>query len=231
MQFGQHARDARKAGQSILTELQPWGHLYEIAIEQLLPMYVHALGIEPELVKLLEAPDPVRAMVAFVEADNSDWADSPERQLTPMQMLSVLQALSGSLECLALHGCYLPDLVASVRDNGDDKALFDAVRIDPLAATSPTIAKRLGIAVAEGDESFLRLFRLAMQGKTGKQARFLKGFRFYLQVLHETGELERPIKEIRADVLKLRLYANGPSASKNVTELIRKFRKGKAISK
>ncbi|OZA27189.1 MAG: hypothetical protein B7X93_09450, partial [Hydrogenophilales bacterium 17-61-9] len=70
-------------------------------------------------------------------------------------------------------------------------------------------------------------------GKTGKQAAYLRKFRFLMQLLHEVGALGLPTKELSELVFKLGAYDRHPSAEKNVSELILKAKamKKNTISK
>ena len=52
-----------------------------------------------------------------------------------------------------------------------------------------------------------------------------------MQILLEQNLLNKPINELKKLCLELEVYADNPSAEKNLDELIRKFRKKQTISK
>lgn len=130
-----------------------------------------------------------------------------------------------------LYGFYINELLAKASQDSDDDALFNAIRVDPLAITSDTAAHRIARASIQADSLFFSKLQNSLKGKSGKQARYLKKFKFLMQLLLEQGLLSRPNSELRAFALELGTYAEDANAEKNLNELIRKFRKKKTISK
>ncbi|MDP2265545.1 MAG: hypothetical protein Q8J70_03240 [Thiobacillus sp.] len=130
-----------------------------------------------------------------------------------------------------IYGSYLNDLIAEAKI-GNLEALLKAIRIDPSAVTGPTVRNFLSVSVITGDNDFVNEVRKAMAGKTGKQAAYLKKFRFLMQLLHEVGALGLPTKALSDLVFKVGAYDRRPSAEKNVAELILKAKamKKNAIS-
>jgi len=81
----------------------------------------------------------------------------------------------------------LNELIERIRA-GDDKALFDAARIDSTIIGCPSVSGRISKATLLQDNSFFTKLKAAINGKMAKreQANFQK-MRLIFEVLHEAG--------------------------------------------
>lgn len=207
--FFENIKKPGKYDELFPTELS-WSEYYEIPFKKLV-VYLH----EKAEYVYSKYPKPIKN----------------EECLTLTAELFNLQfAALFSFDCLLLYGEYLNDFVAKAQ-HGDDAALLKGIRIDPLLLTGPTATKRLARAVITDDTPFLSELRLAMSGKTGKQANYLKKCRFILQVLHENNSLNHLTAEIADVLISLGAYSDSPNSQKNLDTLVRKFRQLKTISK
>lgn len=99
------------------------------------------------------------------------------------------KSMFNTLRCVLYHGCFLNELIERVRA-GDDKALFDAVRIDPTVIGCISVSNRISKAALFQDNRFFAKLKAAINGKMAKreQANFQK-MRLVLEVLHEAGAI------------------------------------------
>jgi hypothetical protein len=226
------AEKPEKFAQTFFTSGFAWAHLYELPFLQLLGSFLKVTGVTDEFIQASKGEVHVHSLMQLIaEADDQDWQGGSGGQYKPGDLLGYQQAIMGNLDCLVIYGAYLNDLIVQARQ-GDAKALLKAIRIDPSVPTGPTARSLLSAAVVMNDDEFLAEVRKAMAGKTGRQASYLKKFRFLMQILYEAGALGSPTKEIEALVFEVGAYNDQPGASKNVTELISKAKrlKQQAIS-
>jgi hypothetical protein len=92
-----------------------------------------------------------------------------------------------SVQCLLYHGVYLNELIARV-SYGDDKALFNSIRIDPTVLGCKSVILRVAKAAFLKDEGFFKKLKAAINRKKSKreQSHYQK-MRLILQILHEAG--------------------------------------------
>jgi hypothetical protein len=210
-----------------------WAHLYEVPFPKLLTGFLVVAGVDQFVVHASKQETLMKAALDLPNAiGDMEWSGGADGKFTPGDLLGYLHAVTGNLDCLLIYGCYLSELIAEARQ-GDMDSLLKAVRIDPSVVAGPTASFFVSVSVVEGDKAFLKAVGEAMSGKTGRQARYLKKFRFLMQVLHEAGELGRPTKELMELAFSVGACNREPGAEKNVSELIRKAKKLKmnAISK
>lgn len=212
-----------------------WAGAYEITIEQHIELLVVLLGQEAAILDAYRSADPLAAMIDLVEASKkTEPVVNPAllRQSDVFtDLVSLLMGLLRTMECVAVYGWYIHELIAEARsDHPDrDKSLLCAIRIDPSVITGPTGARRLSTAIAMNDKPFIAGLRLAMQGKTGDQAAYLRKFRRAIKVLAGSDVLRGSAKALAEKLVSLGIYPDGPGAVKNAAELIRKTKKSHAI--
>ncbi|MEM4988795.1 hypothetical protein V8G57_15485 [Collimonas sp. H4R21] len=209
-----------------------WGNAYDYPIEEQLALFLAVAGLTDFVVQAAKAPDPMAELAKLDDhPEYQEWAGGAGKQFEIHDLLGALYGLFGTFECLMLYGYYLNELLAIANSQGNDEALFNAIRVDPVAITSETAAHRISRAVVQADAKFFSGLQNALLGKTGKQARYLQKFKVLMQILLESGLLDRPNAEIRSLAFELDVYADNPGAEKNLNELIRKFRHKKTIPK
>lgn len=208
--------------EKFLTTGFTWAHLYEVPFPTLLAGFLAVSGVDQAVAHIAKQEAPVKAALALPETiQDMEWSGGTGGKFTPGDLLGYLHAVAGNLDCLLIYGCYLNDLIGRAKE-GDMDSLFNAIRIDPSAVAGPTASFFISLSVVEGDKAFLEAVGQAMSGKTGRQASYLKKFRFLMQVLHEASELGRPTQELVELAFNVGAYARSPGAEKNVAELIRK---------
>jgi hypothetical protein len=208
-----------------------WADAYEMPLAEMVAEAAIALRQSSFFVEAAQTEDPEQTVLDALPAKRSEPFDVPDGENQFADIFAWVCAIRKSFECLMLYGRYINDLVAIGKDGGPegDKALCDAVRIDRSVLTGATAAARLNRALVLGDEGFLADLRNALEGRTGKQAAYLKGFRVVIQALADGGALDLPNQELVQLMLDIGAYADVAGADKNVAELIRKAKKMHAI--
>lgn len=223
-----------------------WCHFYEKSIKEHLALVLHTFGSLDLLKALGDAPNQITGLPELLDSLQRDLDnyEPTEEEAVVLRKRSVLfYGLSYSLYCslrsLQIFGLYLNELIARVRVGGKtgDKALLQAVKIDPTVLACPSVVPRISQAVLLKDQKFLGAVQRAMSGKlTKREQRNYQSMRITLQILHETGaqKLSEPaLYELFVEELKLvageRFSAEGNVAN-NLRQFAYQFMKQKAVS-
>lgn len=172
-----------------------WHHLYELSYNEHLARFIVALGQEDEIKKMASSSNPSQAAIeslheAFNTEDDFHLELDEESKLTLPLILGVTHSLILNFKSLLTFGLYINELVAIARKGGvkGDKALFNAIRIDPTVIGCTSISKRISQAVLEDDQNFIKKLKRAFQGKfTKRENRVYQLQRLIMQVLLETN--------------------------------------------
>lgn len=172
-----------------------WCQFYEMPFLEHLGRVIGGMGLVDMVTEVSKSPSPIEVLKSSVDefsqeldtAVSSEEEEAQNRKAAPF-ILSFAMSAIASLKCLMVYGCYLNDLIARVREHGDEKALFNAVRIDPTVLGCPSVLALLSKAVVLDDKSFFKKLQNALSGRFQKrdQANFKK-MRLVLQVLKESG--------------------------------------------
>jgi hypothetical protein len=223
-------------------ELFAWCHLYELPFRQhatlatsgivqafssILPKE-HVIGWYKAIA---DAPSQISALPEIFDqiALHFDGMPEPSAEVTE-ELRSKLAciyglglSMSNSLRCVLLHGCFLNELIERIR-SGDDKALFDAVRVDATVIGCISVSNRVTKAVLLKDNRFFAKLKAAINGKVAKreQANFQK-MRLVFEVLHEAGASRLDDAQLyQLFVKELDLYSSNDRGGGNAKAL-RKF--------
>lgn len=209
-----------------------WCNFYEMPFIEHLAKFIVAFGLTDMVKDIAAAPNQMEAIAASVEcmdaeiASNIDSASKEELEQVRTSLpivLALATSVNNSFRSLLAFGCYLNDLIAQARA-GDDRALFNAIRIDPTVVGCPTAIARISRAVLVDDKRFMAKWKAALNGKLQKreQANFQK-MRAVLQVLSESGVTQLTDLQLHELFVKqLRLYSTDSKAG-DVTKNLRKF--------
>lgn len=168
-------------------------------------------------------PDVISQIEHHFDAQELSKADAEEMLPTLAAYLGMALSMYNSLRCVLYHGCFLNELIDRVRAN-DDKALFDAIRIDPTVIGCPSVSNRISKAALLRDDDFFTKLKAAINGTQAKrdQANFQK-MRLVLEILHEAGASrlsDAQLHELFVEELKLYSgHAEGGGSAK----ALRKF--------
>lgn len=212
-----------------------WSHLYEQPIAKHIEL---AFGALPQhhpfsdwLKQIAETPGQISALPSITrEIDEyiaalKDPSEAETKEILPMlgALFGVIFFVFSSLRSVLYHGCFFNELIERVR-LGDDKALFDAIRIDPTVIGCLPAIQRISKATLLKDVSFFAKLKAAINGKIAKreQANFQK-MRLVFEVLYEAGATRLSDDQLhQLFVEELRLYASSDKAGGNAKAL-RKF--------
>jgi len=223
-------------------ELFSWCHLYELPIKQHLGLaltgiiqsyneFLQEEQVADWLKQLADTPGQISAIPDICKQVGKHFDESPDptheqsEKLRPQLANTFGLGLSmyHTLRCVLIQGCYLNELIERVR-SGDDKALFDAVRIDSTVIGCITVCNRISKAALLKDNRFFAKLKAAINGKLAKreQANFQK-MRLVFEILHEAGASRLNDEQLhQLFVEELGLYASNAKGGGNAKAL-RKF--------
>lgn len=141
-------------------------------------------------------------------------------------MLERYYPILKSLESMMLYGTTINRLMARAVA-GNDKAFFDAVRVDRTLISYPGMVARITRAELEDDTEFFKRLRNALEAKKGRYIEY-GVLRYILAVLHLTGQLDNLTQKEAYELLaeELRLYPQtGEEPEKSLWQFISRFKK------
>lgn len=194
-----------------------WCHIYELPIkehmaallsgfladENFMAIYQNMVSSKSQISAMRDIPSQVDQY--FETLDKLSKAEIEEVKPLLGALLCSSVSSYNTMRCILYHGCFLNELIQRIPL--DDKALFDAVRIDPtVVGCKPALARISKATLLEEDKFFSKL-KAALTGKIAKreQANFQK-MRLVLEVLHEAGATrltDAQLHEIFVEELKL----------------------------
>lgn len=215
-----------------------WAGLYEVDFPTCLALIIHQFGIADDMSAISKSENPLEKLVTWIEAQRSE--DDDDGESVSAEYFEFIRcvhayntALLKNIRALLVYGVYLNDLLKIARE-GDpkkrDKALLDAIKIDPSVVGCKTATERISRAVLMKDEHFFSKLRRALAGKLGaKEQATYKKMRYVLQLLHEANALSLSDSKLETLFVKeLNLYLAPVSAEKNLGEFARNFKKKKS---
>lgn len=172
-----------------------WHHLYELSYNEHLARFIVDIGQVEEVKEMAASDNPPQAGIAALKEaieseDGLDLELDDESRLGLSLILGVTHSLSLNFKSLLTFGLYINELVAIVREGGKerDKALFNAIKIDPTVIGCPSISRRISQAILEDDQDFMKGLKKAFQGKfTKRENRVYQLQRLITQILLETN--------------------------------------------
>ena len=218
-----------------------WCHLYELPFRQHVTLATtlivqgYAGFLQPEQVtnwykQIVDTPGQIAALPGITSQiehhfDVTEPSEEDIKRLLPTiaGTFGLGVSMHNSLRCVLFHGCFLNELIERIR-TGDDKALFDAVRIDTTVIGCLSVSCRISKAALLKDNRFFAKLKAAINGKMAKreQANFQK-MRLVFEVLHEAGASRLSDAQLQQlFVEELNLYASNTKGGGNAKAL-RKF--------
>lgn len=164
-----------------------WSSIYELPINKHIALLVLSADEGPMLSDAANATDPQQYILDEISRELGD--DVSSKAGTPSATaVAALIALERSFLSITTYQRSLSSLVQEVREQGSDKALFMAVRLDRAAVNCPSIAARIARAELANDLEFFKGLRNALKGPSKKywQGDFIK-LRYALVLLREMG--------------------------------------------
>lgn len=223
------------------TEPFAWCYLYELPFRQHMTTAIAAIvqgydgfinveQVTDWLKQIVDTPGQIGALPGIHRQighhfDATEFTNDDAKKLLPNAagIYGLGMSVHYSLRSVLYHGCFLNELIERIRA-GDDKALFDAVRIDPTVIGCISVVYRISKAALLQDNSFFAKLKAALNGKMAKreQANFQK-MRLVFEVLHEAGASRLSDSQLHQLFVKeLDLYASNAKGGGNARAL-RKF--------
>lgn len=213
-----------------------WCHLYEYPLKQTPYFNFSGLVDDEQLMnwhkQLVQTPGYINALPSIYDQIETYFTSNEKfplekntKVLQPILLANCIYFLSiqYSLHCVLYHGCLMHNLIERVRA-GDDKALFDAIRIDPTVMGCQSAIGRISKATHLKDIQFFDNLKNAINGKKAKrqQENFQK-MRVVFKVLIEAGALRLTDYQLRELFIKeLKLYTANSSGGGS-EKALRKF--------
>lgn len=173
----------------LLEHSPPWSHLYEMPYNHLLALFLITTGLSDAFVTASSnSPSMPELFDKFEELTSNIEDDTEHAEVTDIELssiLTMLMAIMGNVSCIRMYSTTLNGLIEKVRE-GNDEALFDAVLVDRVALSSPTIARRIQMAHMLGDESFFdSLSKAVKKTRPRRPLQVLDDTRYMIEALDE----------------------------------------------
>jgi len=176
LELGRGGRDA-PAVPPIPDQLR-WAGLYELPFPRHLAAAAVAFDMDRELIGAARQAIPVASLArltsVYVKHESREGGVEVSGAIAAETWMRAgyLRSMRESLRALLVFGRSINELVARARDTADDRALLNAIRIDPAVLLGTTGAARMARALLENDTRFVRGMNKAMtDGPTLRQRR------------------------------------------------------------
>lgn len=208
-----------------------WSSVYEVSLAEGTAHLILALGYADRLLANARLPDPQEAMLRDFESDEDlPWDGGTGGQYTKGDVVGLATAMQRNILGIMMYKRSLSSLVAQARDDGDDSALFNAIRIDRSIVACPTAAKRISKAELLGEKLFFIRLRSALKGPSRKHWEGYQDLRYSLALLRELGfdqMSDAQLEHLLVDVLKV--YPKSYAARKNLRKQYYESKKIKTL--
>lgn len=193
-----------------------WSNIYELSFVEHIAFLIMALDKVNLFISASQAADPQQVILDDMKQDDPEWTGGHEGKFTKADLVGLVASVQRSVFSIMIYQRSLSALVAEVRDGNDD-ALFNAIRLDRSMTSCPTIAQRISKAELLNDKHFFRRLIKAHKGPSQKHWQSLQDLRYAFAVLRELGFDKLSDAELE-DLLvhKLKVYPNTPNARRNL---------------
>ncbi|WP_210397304.1 hypothetical protein [Motiliproteus sediminis] len=206
-----------------------WAELYSEPLINLIWYLLATIDTDGELIKELKSKASLAEVEAIFESiDDPELVDFGEGvEHTKYLFLCIWIALMRSLESVQVYGRSLNRLMEDVAQ-GNDKALFDAVKLDHSITANEHVQRRIAIAELKKDQSFFKRLANCTKSRPEKHSPKLYPLRYMLAVTHEIGLLEKLSMEEAYELfcLELKVYdGNGSDPAGSLWQFIGRWKK------
>lgn len=195
-----------------------WAEVYELSfIEHLALMLILMKKID-FMKEVRQASDPTQYFIDNFEFndDPDEWSESWNGLFNKGDLVGLVIALQRSILCILIYQKTLHTLIAEV-DEGNDDALFDAVRIDRSILSCPTVAKRISLAEFQNDKHFFLRLNKSLKGLSRRHWESYQDLRFSLFVLRQLGFDQLSDSQLESLLVdQLKVYPKSYNARKNL---------------
>lgn len=195
-----------------------WFHFYEMPFNDHIACGVLILDWQDDLKLAAQSEDPQQYFFDFMNRldPDADWQGGYQGKFQKRDLVAIVVSIVRSMKSIMVYQKSLSTLIEEVRQ-GNDKALFDAVRIDRTILSCPSVIHRISIAEMQGDNRFFLHLKSALKGPSCKHWAGLEEMRYMMHALVDTGADRLTGDNIeQLFVEHLKLYSRTPGAQKNL---------------
>lgn len=220
-QQGELADIVRAVPKARLEELLPkdyyWADVYELSFIDHMALLLMAMDKLEFIHQAAQSDDPQQVVLDDLDMpDDGEWNGGWQGLFEKADLIGLVAALQRTILSIMVYQKPLSTLVEEVRQGNND-ALFDAVRLDRSMMACPTFAARISKAELSRDNHFFLRLRKALKGPSQKHWQSYQDLRYALFVLRDLGfdklsddQLENLL------VHQLKVYPNSFNAKKNL---------------
>ena len=207
-----------------------WAPLYELSLVQGLGLLFHVLGKTEWLKEIARSPDPQEeALKEIYNEEELEWNGGPGGIYSKGDVIALLTALQRNLLSIMVYKRSISSLIQEARE-GNDKCLFDAIRLDRTIVSGPTAAARISKAELLGEKRFFLHLLAALKGPSKKHWEGYKDLRYSLAILRDLGLNDLSDNQIEHLLVHvLRVYPKGYAARKNLRKQYYESKKIKTL--
>lgn len=183
-------------------------------------------GLNAPLSEVAKSDDPQEAALAWSDDGGpmDQWLDAHGDGIDKKHLIWLAVVIQRNILSIMLYHKSMGALVDLVRQ-GDDQALFNAVRIDRSVLVAAPCADRLSKAELLNDKLFLRHLRSAIKGPSQKHMATIQDLRYSIVALRECGFDRFTDDDLERLFIKTGIYSNTAGAFKNIRKHIQLARK------
>ncbi|WP_230970713.1 hypothetical protein [Nitrogeniibacter aestuarii] len=225
--FEEVARTKAKKFMALLDEPGlAWASIYERPFHEQMALMFVFLGWNDDLHETASQEDPQEALLDWVNDGGrlDQWYEEHKDDLDFRHLVWLCVMVQRNVLAIMLFGQSMGTLVARVRE-GDEDALFDAVRVDRSVLLAPTCSDRLSRAELINDKHFFLRLRGAMKGPSKKYMSAIQDLRYSIALLRDCGFDRFSDQDLETLFISTRLYPNSPGALKNLRKHIHASKK------
>ena len=207
-----------------------WAPVYELPYVMGVALLVYVLGKTEHFKTIAELPDPQEAVIREIESgEGLEWDGGPGGQFTKADLVALITAMQRNILSIMIYKKSVCALVAEAQDGNDD-ALFDAIRVDRSVVSCLTAAARISKAELFGEKHFFIRLRNALKGPSKKHWEGYQDLRYSLAVLREHGFDQLSDNQLEHLLVKvLKVYPDTPTARKNLRKQYYESKKIKGL--
>jgi hypothetical protein len=220
----------------LFTHPYSWSSIYTEPFERHMAIVIVLGGLDSWLHEISGSEDAQALVLADLqeELESLGKADA-YNEITgsePKFLVGAWLALIKSMESIWHYGLPLNSLVRQV-EQGNDEALFKAVRIDRSIVSCSPIADRIARAEIFSDKPFFNKLRNALNGKSRKPKDEFGPLRYILSLLAEDGTLGGLSMQARYELIceDLGLYPDAVASedpARSLHQFIRRWQKSQS---
>jgi len=199
-----------------------WSGVYVYSFMEHAMILTSLIGQLETFIELSNSEKPNSAYIDFARSATPEMEVELEHE--PKFAIGTWIALSKSIESVKCYGIPLNDQITRIK-NGNDKALFEAVRIDRTITSNPTVADRISKAEILSDHKFFDDLKKALNGPPKNRDKYYGRLRYMLLLLDENGMLDEMTDVQRYELLQEELNLYNPTSTPHTLDtFIRRWR-------